>query len=423
MTSPSLKPIPSAGVRLGRYDLIIIALILAAALVTRTDAASAFNATHPNDPSRLVGDEPGYHYLATQIASGRSLDWPGRMPLYPLFVSAVYVLIGENLNAVTYAQGLVGVMTVLLVMVLARRYHDQRTALVASLMLAFHPGLVTMVTRVQTEAVYVPLLLLAVAALFEVMRTSTVRSAVGFGIAAALATYCRPATALLPVLVLAVGAAGRWRRALTLKLTAAAFGTLIVAMMPWAVHNWRTYHVLHPLAPSTGVLWQGSPEYYELARQGRTYMSIWETELNPALNGGYDVSQWAGDRHFTRLGLRSIAQHPFTYAWYVVQKAVYYWVGHPTADWYFINWLGRWERLKAGFVFVWAPLCLAALVLLRHRLRSDLLPYVLVAAYFTIVHSLTWAEGRLSLPLHPLLTIWFACAVVSWSGATAEASR
>ncbi len=401
------------GARLGRYELVLMALVLVVALSARFDAASAFNAMHRNDPSRLVGDEPGYHYLATQLASGRPLDWPGRMPLYPLFIGTIYRLIGENLNGVTYAQALVGAIAVLLLMVLVHRYHGTPAALVSGLLVAVHPGLVTTVTRLLTEVIYVPLLLLVVAALFELTRSPTARRAVIFGVAVALATYCRPPSALLPALVLAVGAVRSWRRTLTLRLTAVAFGVLIVAMIPWTVHNWRTYGVLHPLASSNGLLWHGSPEYYELMRQGRTYLDIWNTELNPALNGGHDVTQWAGDRYFTERGLRSIAQHPLTYVWYSVHKVAYYWVGHPTADWYFVGWLKWWERVKAAFPFLWAPLCLAAAWPLRRRLRSEFLPYVLVVAYFTVIHSLTWAEGRLSLPLHPLLSIWFACAVIS----------
>lgn len=70
--------------------------------------------------------------------------------------------------------------------------------------------------------------------------------------------------------------------------------------------------MLHLLASSTVVLWQGSPDYYELTRQGRTYIDIWKTELNPALNGGHDVTQWAGDRYFTARGLRSIVHYPVT---------------------------------------------------------------------------------------------------------------
>jgi len=130
----------SGGVmRPGRYDLVLAGLVVIAALTARFDAAEAFNSTHGNDPSRLVGDEPGYHYLAGQIASGRRLDWPGRMPRCFLMVPV-------------------------------HRYHGAAAALVSGLIVAVHPGLITMVTRVLTEVAYVPLLLLVVAGLFELAR-------------------------------------------------------------------------------------------------------------------------------------------------------------------------------------------------------------------------------------------------------------
>jgi hypothetical protein len=49
---------------------------------------------------------------------------------------------------------------------------------------------------------------------------------------------------------------------------------------------------------------------------------------------------------------------------------------------------------------------LAALVFLavRGRIRP-LLPFIAIGAYFTLVHSITWAEMRYSEPLHPVLAI------------------
>ena len=49
---------------------------------------------------------------------------------------------------------------------------------------------------------------------------------------------------------------------------------------------------------------------------------------------------------------------------------------------------------------------LAALVFLAgHGRIRPLLPFIAIGAYFTLIHSISWAEMRYSEPLHPVLAI------------------
>jgi hypothetical protein len=49
------------------------------------------------------------------------------------------------------------------------------------------------------------------------------------------------------------------------------------------------------------------------------------------------------------------------------------------------------------------------MIVLRHRWR-EFLPLLLVCAYFTLIHSLTFTEVRHSEPLHPILAVVIATA-------------
>ncbi len=58
----------------------LLVLILAVGSYARTEAVEDYIQDRPDPFERLVGDEPGYQYLAERWAYGESLDWPARMP-------------------------------------------------------------------------------------------------------------------------------------------------------------------------------------------------------------------------------------------------------------------------------------------------------------------------------------------------------
>jgi hypothetical protein len=177
-------------------------------------------------------------------------------------------------------------------------------------------------------------------------------------------------------------------------------------------HNWRTFHRFLPLSISGGALWQGSPEFYHLTQRQRDMHDIWANELNPQRNGGHDPHTIEGDRYFTRLGLQSIRAEPLVYVIYSLKKAGHLWVGWgywEMYDWHMRRSWFSYPPLKVFRILVARQLpmvALAALVFLaiRGRIRP-LVPFIAIGAYFTLVHSITWAEMRYSEPLHPVLAI------------------
>ena len=396
---------------------LLLVLILAVAVYVRIHAAADHIIRHPDQTTRLLGDEPGYQYLAERWAAGESLDWPARMPLYPIFLGTGYALFGVDLDLALYLHVLLGVATVAVLYVVVRRYHGESVALLAAALLSVHPGVILAGTKLHSENLYILLLILVAVGIFELRKRPCVKSSLLFAFSAAVSAYCRPTSALLFVLVpfALVGTPLPMRR--RLELTAVAGAAVLVALVPWAVHNWRTYDVVHPLTPTIAVLWQGSPEYYELWRGGRSYLDIWSVELNATLNGGHEPTSWEGDRYFTRRALASIRAEPLTYAWYSMQKVIYYWAGHPSADWGGVPHMRAGERIAYIVTYLWAPLCFFAALTLRFwRRLEEFLPYLLLPVYFTAVHVTLWAELRLSLPLQPLLTVFLAVALVERVG-------
>jgi predicted membrane-bound mannosyltransferase len=360
----------------------------------------------------LVGDESGYEEIAYALLQGVFFQSPVRVPVYPMFIAGVYSALGErSMDKLLYVQAFLGVVSIPLTYILARRFTGVIPALAAAGIVAIDDLLIDQARYMYAEIVYTPLLLLALLALLWALQEPRLSRFAVAGASMALVTLCRPTSALLP-LVLPLLLPWGWD--LKQKLgVCIAFGLAMAAVIaPWTYHNWRTFHRFLPLSISGGALWQGSPEFYHLRERQRNMQDIWANELNPQRNGGHDPHTIEGDRYFTQRGLQSIRAEPMLYAIYSLKKAGHLWVGWgywEMYDWHMRRSWFSYPPLKVLRILVARQLPVVALAALgflaiRGRIRP-LVPFIAIGAYFTLVHSITWAEMRYSEPLHSVLAI------------------
>ena len=405
-------PLPThAGFR--TWITVALSVLMLGALLLRLHAVSQRIPEAPDELTlHLVGDESGYEGLAYALVQGAFFQSPLRVPVYPMFIAGVYSALGErSIAKLLYVQAFVGVAIIPLTYLLARRFTGIIPALVATGIVAVDDLLIDQARYMYAEIVYTPLLLVALLALLWALQAPRPWRFAVAGTSIGLVTLCRPTTALLP-LVLPFLLPWGWH--LKQKVAVClAFGFATAAVIaPWTYHNWRTFHRFLPLSISGGALWQGSPEFYHLTQRQRNMADIWANELNPQRNGGYDPHTIDGDRYFNQRGLRSIRAEPMVYAIYSLKKAGYLWVGW--GYWEMYDWQMRrswfsYPPLKVFRILVARQLpmvALAALVFLAMRGRiRPLLPFIAIGAYFTLIHSISWAEMRYSEPLHPVLAI------------------
>jgi 4-amino-4-deoxy-L-arabinose transferase-like glycosyltransferase len=362
--------------------------------------------------SHLVGDESGYEGLAYALLQGVFFQSPVRVPVYPMFIAGVYSALGErSMPKLLFIQAFVGTLTIALTYILARRFTSPIPALMAAGIVAVDDLLIDQARYIYAEVVYTPLLLVALLALLWALQAPRAWRFAVAGASMALVTLCRPTSALFPLLLpLLLPWGWQLRQKLTVCL---AFGLTMAALIaPWTYHNWRTFHRFLPLSISGGALWQGSPAFYHLRERQRNMHDIWANELNPQRNGGHDPHTIEGDRYFTRLGLQSIRAEPLVYVIYSLKKVGYLWLGWgywEMYDWHMRRSWFSYPPLKVFRILVAQQLpviALAASVLLvvRRRIRP-LLPFLVLSAYFTFIHMISWAEMRYTEPLHPLLAI------------------
>src|SRR5215813_10494805 len=100
----------------GRRTWIALALsvLVLAGLLLRLQITWQRNHASPNALTlHLVGDETDYEGLAGALLQGAFFQWPGRVPVYPMFIAATYYALGERSPAkLLYVQAFVGVAAV-----------------------------------------------------------------------------------------------------------------------------------------------------------------------------------------------------------------------------------------------------------------------------------------------------------------------
>jgi 4-amino-4-deoxy-L-arabinose transferase-like glycosyltransferase len=217
--------------------------------------------------ARVVGDTLLYGNIARNwmqhgvysftMSPGVPVPTLIRLPGYPLFLMACFRIFGvEHYRAVMYVQCGIDLGTCLLIAALARRLFGRRAGMAALWVSALCPF-----TAVYTAAPLTEVLTLATIAL-AFYGLERWRSA-GFGfnrwlwvtaVAMAYSVLLRPEQGLLAAVIVPAMLWMVWRvsgvRPLGSMLPVAVAALCVVLpLVPWTVRNWRTFHVVQPLAP------------------------------------------------------------------------------------------------------------------------------------------------------------------------------
>jgi hypothetical protein len=398
--------------------------IVVLALGLRLYAAWDVNRSQPDTRARLYADEPGYDNLARGLLNGEGLTWPGRVPLYPVWLAALHRITGYSYARAIYVQACVGAIAVWLTFVLGRDRFGRTAGLLAALGVALHIGLIRESTRFLSEILFTPAVLAIAIGLERLLQEPTKGRAIWVGVWIGVANLIRPTLVAFPfwaALMMVRRSRDRHREGMSHAAMLVCASLLVVA--PWIARNYVKYGALYPLATSNAILWQGSPEYVHLVRQqGYTYLDVWNKVIYGPGGEGHDPGSVEGDRYWTRRALRSIAAEPLVYVRFCAEKAVTYWIGDPAADWndtFVFNYRALREighsRSAAVQLIVWraVPVIAFMCLLAAREVRRRVPGIISVLAYCTVLHSLTHAEVRLSEPLHPLLLVVTSGALAS----------
>lgn len=248
--------------------------ILALALVVRLGAGYWWQERLPPEKPLAFGDSESYWYLGQKLARGESFEFgsPGakifRTPGYPVLLAMLFRLLGDDSPAplvVRSLSAICGTTAVAAVMGLAWRMFGARPALLAGLVAAVHPEVVSLGVFILSEAPFHPLLVLNIlcvreawlaAAKLDDDLVTTVASggrrdriwALLAGVTAGLATLMRPSWLLFLPYFLVCGSLTSEGRSRVVRLVLPLLAGLCVVMAPWW---WRNFEVTGRFVPTT----------------------------------------------------------------------------------------------------------------------------------------------------------------------------
>ena len=226
-----------------------------------------------------VSDTRFYYLSARSIAEGHGYQILGHPTAFfpvgwPAFLGGLFSITGPSMLAIEVLNLVLWSVTAALVYVLGRRLGGRATGVVAGVLTAVSPTMAVFVMRANSEALFIPLLLIMCLLLTSRRETPSVRNAALAGVFLGAAVLVR-STAQLLILVLPLWLLLRhsrresWRAALSLGITSC------LVLAPWVARNMVVMHTTS-LSTNGGVtLWLGS---------------------NPRANGGwinYGKNNWA----------------------------------------------------------------------------------------------------------------------------------
>jgi len=381
-----------------------------------------------------------------------------RLPGYPLFLGLMFCLFGwGNFTAVLLAQIAIDLLGCWLIARFCCEQVSARAGMVAIFLAALCPFTAAYSATGLTECLSVFAVSLALWSSGRLLRAQAAgtmdrSAALMVALAMAMAMLLRPDGALLAISVVSAVLWYAWReRRLRLGLkTALLCGLLaVLPLAPWTRRNWRTFHVVQPLAPrrvnnpgeyvtygfyrwmstwavdiiSTGnVFWRmGTEEIHVDDLPARAFDSPAQRAETAELLAEYNVGRTiplALDVRFGELAAQRVREHPWLcWVWVPMLRVADMWLRPRTetlgldADWWRFgeHWTESMEAVGLGVVNL--ALVAAALVgLVRRRVPWVVLPVIYVLLRCALLSTMENSEPRYTLEAFPFVLACAACA-------------
>ena len=374
----------------------------------------------------LAGDAAYYQWQGRAIGDGLGYIDPLRWQLYheivpsaahvPLFSGFLGALswIGiEGVTAHRVAGSLLGVLTVVLIGMCARKLGGDRTGLIAAALAALYPQLWINDGMVLSETIAVPAVALSLLLAYQLRERPTFPRAAALGFAIALAALSRSELTLLFVLLgvpLVFGLkALTWSR--RIKLLAVLGATGFIVMSPWLVYTTTTFDRPVALSTSTGaVLSAGSCDAVFYGSYIGYYGNCFQGPFPPL---SLDESQ--RDRYPYKYATNYLGNHQKRIPIVVAARVGRLWgVFKPgqttTLDWWlegrgrFASWAGLYS-----FYALMIP-AIGGIVVLRRR-HIPISPLIALVVIVTLAAMTTFGVTRYRAPAEPAIVIAAAVGI------------
>ena len=376
-----------------------------------------------------------------------------RLPGYPLFLMGCFKLFGmEHYHAVMYAQTAIDLATCLVLAAFTGRIWSEKAAWWALWLAALCPFTANYAAVPLTETLELFSISVALYALARFLETPRWSWAVLEACAWSYAALLRPDGALIAVaLCPAMVWYGRklWGTSRMTKFAAAAALLSILPFIPWTIRNWRTFHVVQPLAPRSAtdpgedafpgfdrwagtvcvdltctweIYWNANSDVIDVHNlPSHAFDSTAQYEQTKQLLDDYNQTTTLTpefDAHFAALAAQRIHDHPLRYHIELrLARLADMWL-RPRTEllWIELRWW-QFQRHEGETIFAWsyAALNLAYLIAAAFGLRKwpplagAMLAFILMRC--ALLTTIIAPEPRYTLECFPMIIALAAIAL------------
>lgn len=213
------------------------------------------------------GDARAYLFAAEHVVrTGRypltTEPFYFRAPAYPVLLAGITLGHSERIAVAKVANAVLGSLAALLLAALsARLFRDRLAAIATGLAAALHPGLVSLSTDVQSEPLFLVLLLGSGYFLLAAADRPSSNLAVGAGVLLAAAALTRPSALCLAPLLAAPLFDCRYPARARTHLAASGLLGCFLGLSPWTLRNALVFHELVPINDAAGsAFYQGNSD-------------------------------------------------------------------------------------------------------------------------------------------------------------------
>ncbi len=431
-----------------RRERLILGAILVVSVLLRVGIALYLG--NVVDAPRLLTDQRSYHALGQRLLAGHGFSFDrGWYPftradtptahwsfLYSLIVAGIYAVFGAQPLAVRLVQAVVGgVLLPYAVYRLARRVfppcvrreqaeqRDLGTAaapLAAAAMAAGYGYFALYAATLMTETLFITVVVWSLdmaLGLTELLRQGRDPTpALGFqlGLSMSLGTLLRQSLLpWVPVVLLYLlwsgWRAGRLGKMVRVVVLVAVM--LVASIAPWTLRNYRVYDEFLLLNSNTGYAMYSAQH----PMHGTTFREFDAAPLPEDLAWGNEAAM---DGQLMRLGIGFVFDEPGRYLMLSLSRVRAFFEFWPSSDTPLLHSIGR-----VGSYGLALPLMVYGLFQVARnaelRQRSQLL--ILFAAFYTLLHVMTWAMVRYRLPVDAIAMPWAGLGVIqlgtrAWDG-------
>ena len=334
-------------------------------------------------------------------------------PGYPTLVAGIFAVFG--IGTFTSALVLMGIniavslLTIWIIMHVARTIFDQRTATLAGVLWALSPPLWFIPEIFWETSFSAAFLVGAIALALHIRKSPSVIAWIGFGACCAVMSLINPA--LVFSLLAILGWLAWQTRGRSLIGPLLGFLTLLVVFSPWPIRNAHRFHAFIPLRSTVGFeLWMGNRP----GANGRLDESIFPMFNKPELESYRRQGEVAYVKGKSDLAWSFIRSNPGWFVDMTARRIVRFWAGTGNKDSHITFPIHALLTTCFGF----AGLALAWTRGRRSFVSLAILPILL----FPMPYYITHAEFRYRLNIDPLMTVLAAYAITQLA-ATVVAKR